>query len=122
MTGILLGAVFGLVWPPLVSGLNVLAFGRRVPVSFLEWWIRTARLCAVLWVLLGCWPGFHVAWWDAAGSGLSLAIALYLRRRKRRRRSVVKLIGAKARALRDALVWRQRDAWTPRPVLVPQAR
>jgi hypothetical protein len=65
--------------------------------------IRGARVSAVIdGVLAGL---FALAWW---------------RGHRKDRRKALDAIGAKSRALRDALVRRAREAARPRPVLRPQ--
>lgn len=60
-------------------------------------------------------------WAFAAGSAINVLVSLamwWLSRRKRKDRAR-KLLGAKSRALRDALVRRARELSVPRPVLAP---
>ena len=67
------------------------------------------------------WLGHHV-WWVAA---VLTAVGVYTlrrwwrNRRNRKRRKVAALLGAKSRALRDALVRKAREAAKPKPVLRP---
>ena len=62
---------------------------------------------------------WHDMGWAAAGSAGSLIIALIIRWWRGKRRKAAQLLGAKTRALRDALVRKAREAATPRPVLAP---
>ncbi len=119
MSAAIASVLWGLLWPPF-GGLVVATVFRHRSL-LLPSWILNAKLAIMVWTVMACWPALRVAWWDDAGAGASLLIALYVRRRKGRRRRVAKLLGAKARALRGALIWRQRDAW-PSPVLVPVPR
>jgi hypothetical protein len=63
---------------------------------------------------------FDQDWWWLAGCSLSalVALAIWWWRRKKRR-NVAALIGAKSRALRDAIVRKAREVARPRPVLRP---
>jgi hypothetical protein len=59
-------------------------------------------------------------WAGPAGSAASLIVALAIWWwRRKKRRSVAAMLGAKSRALRDALVRRARQVARPRPVLRP---
>lgn len=64
-------------------------------------------------ILDGSWP------WSILSYATAVVLAwLWWRNRKRRKR-VLDALGAKSRALRDALVRRTREAAQPRPVLRP---
>jgi hypothetical protein len=77
---------------------------------------------------LGCAAGCLVgavasrAWLLAVGAVVSavIAVILYWWWRRKDRKRAASLIGAKSRALRDALVRRARETAKPRPVLRPQ--
>jgi membrane protein implicated in regulation of membrane protease activity len=71
-------------------------------------------------VAIGFADIFNGAWqWSILNFATAAVVAwLWWRRRKRRRRAR-DAIGAKSRALRDALVRRAREAAKPRPVLRP---
>lgn len=87
-------------------GCKLAGGGFRLPATFAVW-CGGASAIAVLDALLG------LPWWGA-GSALSALVALilwWLSRRKRKR--AAKLIGAKARALREKLV-RSMPRWEPR--------
>jgi len=82
------------------------------------WWglVTVSNACAcALDAADGSWPW---AAWDA----LTVVLAAKFwhdERRKRKRRSALTAIGAKSKALHDALVRRAREAAQPRPVLRP---
>jgi hypothetical protein len=87
---------------------------KNVRVSFFTDWLATA----VGFIIFGVVQG---PWLVAACAGASFAIALVIRwwwRRKDRKRAA-KALGAKSRALRDALVRKAREAARPRRVLQP---
>jgi membrane protein implicated in regulation of membrane protease activity len=71
-------------------------------------------------VLIGFADIFNGVWqWSILSFAMAAVLAwLWWHRRKRRRRAQAAL-GAKSRALRDALVRRTREAAKPRPVLRP---
>ena len=93
----------------------VTAVGRRTSPA-LFW-----AIAAIATLLMVPVVAASLGWWAAAGEGIAFLIALALwwwSRRKGRKRAAG-LLGGKLRALRDALVRRARQAWQPRPVLVP---
>lgn len=61
----------------------------------------------------GAWPRAIVY------AVICCGIAAWLWWRRKKRRSVAAMLGAKSRALRDAIVRRAREAARPRPVLRP---
>ena len=79
--------------------------------------VRNWTLNAAFLTVAGLATGL---WLPAAGSAASAAIGAWLwwRRRKRRDRAAG-VIGAKSRALRDAIVAKLREVARPRPVLRP---
>lgn len=87
--------------------------------EFWYWWHGTwAVVCgslAVLDVLGGRWG------WAAVQSAAAVfsAWSWWKDRRNRRRRRALALLGAKSRAVRDAMVARVRESGRPRPVLRP---
>lgn len=88
----------------------------RIPEVFFRGWAFGAGIDTV--VLM-----FGQDWAAVSGSAVSAVAALVLWWWSRRRRKrVPRQFGAKARALRDVLVRKARDAARPRPVprLVPQ--
>lgn len=111
--GDLLGAVF--VAPVSCLGWNMLFRSLGWTYSFRLGWVITAAAG----VVVGCWP-WSPDWNWAAGSGISLiaGLAFWWWRRKKRRKAAA-LVGAKSRALRDAIVRKAREVARPRPVLRP---
>ena len=80
--------------------------------------VRAWRFCAAFCAV---WQAITMqAWSSTAGCAVSALIAaVILWRRKKKHGKAARLLGAKARALRDALVRKARDAAIPRPVLAP---
>jgi hypothetical protein len=104
----------GLLLPPAAAAGWGLIIARRVrPAPFLTGWLCSATGGTVVSLL-------QHEWWPAAGYAISgaVGIAVWWWRRKKRR-PVAKLIGAKSRQIRDAIVRRAREAARPRPVLSP---
>lgn len=104
------------LWPPGAAVIWQVLY-RLWPIrarTFTADWIAIAIVCTAVLVL-------ERSWLPAAGSGVSLiaAIAVWWWRR-RKRRKVAALIGAKSKALRDALVRKVRESARPRPVFKPQ--
>jgi hypothetical protein len=108
------------------------AAGSATTVLALAAWVRSRRrrsleLDAAVDGLLALANGlFAVAgilgrqWLWAAFSAAAAALMAWLWWRKRRRKGRAKAwLGAKSRALRDALVAKQREVTRPRPVLRP---
>ena len=109
-----LNLVLGAVTPPACSAIVSGAFRRWT--RFIPGWISAAVTIAIVDAVMSQWP-------YAAGAAASLALAVFLWWFNRRRRDRAKAwLGAKSRALRDALVRRQREVWKPRPVLRPAPR
>ncbi len=79
-----------------------------------SWWIEVALDTTVICCAIGlALSGIFGHWDSGAAFGLWLAVALFARWRRFLRRRVEALIGAKSRALRDALTARMP---TPRTV------
>jgi len=105
--------IWALAWPPFFGQAwtqVMLWLGTRqdrMRLTGMNWMIASLGV-----VLVDCADGY---WLAAACAGLNVAIgaAVWWWRRKKRR-SVTALLGAKAKALRDALVRRAREA-TPKP-------
>jgi len=105
--------IWALAWPPFWA----LAWAQVML------WLGSpqdrVRLTGVIWAFIALAIGLvdcaATFWLAAACAGLNVAIgaAVWWWRRKKRR-SVTALLGAKAKALRDALVRRAREA-TPKP-------
>lgn len=110
--------VLDIVWPPVWA---VLWCGL---VRLLRWRSRFDRIA---------WPWLNAAgadvvidavsaqWLCAAVSvvQVGIALAIWWWRKRRDRKRALDALGAKSRALRDALVRKARDAARPRPVLRP---
>ena len=116
MSGFLWQFALGVVVPPPGALLTVLLRRairlRRVSRGFPAEWFAFAVLLGVIWLAGGLGGA-------AAGCGASALIALAVSWWRRNRQGVARLIGAKARAIRDGLVRRAREALAPRPVLQP---
>jgi Flp pilus assembly protein TadB len=100
--------------PPLYGFLCWLV-GHRLShrLSFFCNWICGGVGCAITDIMNGLWLALIFA-----SANIALAAFLWwLSRRKRKRAQAA--LGAKSRALRDALVRRAREAAKPRPVLRP---
>jgi hypothetical protein len=99
--------IYAAVWPPSWAWLV------RHLVPWRQNYVFVAALVTLLDLIL-------LAWLPALLGALNLAIALFLYWFNRRRRDKAKaLLGAKSKALRDALVRKQRELARPRPVLRP---
>ena len=104
------------LWAPVLSWVTSRALGSRLldwRRSFIRTWIAGAAggLAAGATAAAATGGG----WAGPAGSAASLIIALAIWWwRRKKRRNVVGLLGAKSRALRDALVKRTREL-APRP-------
>jgi hypothetical protein len=112
-------SIFSWLWlltaiglPPACSfGWHLLMRSSRH--AFLGGWLS----CAIWGVIIGI---LYRDWIWAIGNALSVVAAIVARWLNRRRRDRAKAwLGAKSRALRDALVRRQREMLRPRPVLSP---
>jgi hypothetical protein len=88
---------------------------RRRRLGFIEGWLASAAGGAAGGLILRDW-----AWGAGAAVSLAIALAVWWWRRSGRRKRATAWIGAKSKAVRDALVKRQREAVPrPRPVLRP---
>lgn len=105
LLGLLVAPASSAAWLPVLR----VPRGRRFRV-WLAGWISGCAGGGLTAVIFRDWP------W-ASGAALSLAVALAVRWRRRRRDRVRALIGAKSRALRDALAARM-----PRPVVLRPVR
>jgi len=86
---------------------------RRAAVRFTTDWLAIAATTVVI-------SAIQRNWFLMSGTVASFVIALIVRWwNRRKRRNAAALIGAKSRALRDALVRKVRESATPRPVLRP---
>jgi hypothetical protein len=86
---------------------------RWRPHRFISGWIAAA--------IGGCIAGLVGRDWRwLTGSAISLAIALVLWWWRKNRDQVKALAGNKAKAIREAMVRKQRQATRRRPVLLPQ--
>ena len=115
MSGLLV-FIWALVWPPAISARAGILRGdgvfRHRRASFGAW-IAGALTAGIAGAVAGIW------WW-ALGSAVSIAVAVCWWWFNRRRRDRAKaLLGAKSKALRDALVAKQREVTKPRPMLRP---
>lgn len=112
-----LGVINAVLWPPawaFIWSRVACRIWRLDGFDRVAWPWFAAGICNVLSEVLGG------EWLLVAISAVQVVIAvtLWIRRRKKRD-PVAKLIGAKARARRDALVRRAREVARPRPVLKP---
>jgi hypothetical protein len=111
----LLNFLLGLLLAPAVA-LTMWNLGRTfsVRIHFIRSW-----LSGCVGGASGCiWAHDWSAWGLGALISALVALAIWWWRR-RKRRNVAALIGAKSRALRDAIVRKAREAARPRPVLRP---
>lgn len=110
VSGFFVDFLLGVFLPPAAAGVyQLIPWGR---VQFTTEWIVVAAADTVIG-LISWQPGY------ATGGAVSLLVALIIRWFNRRRRDrAAKFIGAKSRAIRDALVRRMREL-APRPVLQP---
>ena len=116
--------VMSIAWPPAWSwflAVTMCATGLIRPVSARSYraamWITAAIGCVIGDALLGAWLAMVLA-----VVNLIIGIALWWWRRKGRKRAAA-LLGAKSRAIRDAIVKRAKDASRgARPVLRPSLR
>jgi hypothetical protein len=121
--GLIFPVVFTAVWPPLwgAAYARILrALGALGSSTFRNAIFRTWAICGIV---MGVTYFCFTMWMDggtALGSGLVGAFLWWWRKRKRR--NVLAMLGAKSRALRDALVKRARQATRPSPVLRPSLR
>jgi thiol:disulfide interchange protein len=116
---VILQAALGLALPWLYTGISWVICRVRPG----HWWSRWSGLghelmgsaaCAVIVLAVNHY------WYGEAGAGVMAVVGavIWWHRRKKRRRAAA-LLGAKSRALRDALVRRARQSARPRPVLRP---
>jgi hypothetical protein len=114
MSGHLFADAFNLAWPPLWA-LAWSWMNRYRPA----WWRLPLSLgmsacgCLIGAASVRNWPSVVIS------VGYIAAAVVIWHRRNRRRRRTAALIGAKSRALRDAMVRRVRETAQPRPVLRP---
>lgn len=112
-------AVLAALWPPSLSFAVLQVFGALGWVSRRDWrrflagW-RNGTIPGIAFGNFTIWPRW--AW--MTGSAISLAVVLALWWWRRYRDKAKRLIGAKARAIRDAMARRMREL-APRPVLRP---
>lgn len=100
----------------LFAALRLLGPGARHASASRFWGIAA---CVVPLAALADLPGRD--WWSEGAEAIAEAVVLilwWLGRRKGRKRAA-KWLGAKSRALRDAIVRKARQAAQPRPVLAP---
>ncbi len=102
----------GMTLPPVVACIYAPFHASIGRLAFLGVWVGGSSAGTVD-ALLG-----H-AWMSAAGGVISLTIALYFWFSHRHRERVAKLLGAKARAVREALVRVMRRVARPNPALRP---
>jgi hypothetical protein len=113
------GIVFALLWTPLYTTAGVMVCrktGRSwwlLPRTVSQGFLAAGFGTAVAYGTDRIW----VEW--AIGSGWMLAGFLLWHHRRRKRRRALALLGAKSRALRDAIVRRMRRERQPRRVLRP---
>lgn len=110
----LVTSVLWAAWIPLPVAFFwfLLPKGRSRRGFTFEW----AANAVILAVLAACFR----QWAYLSGCALSFAVAVIVRWWNRRRRDRArKWLGAKSRALRDAIVRRMRDVTTPRRILRP---
>lgn len=111
MSGFLADFLTGVFAPFFWMAMLVLVIQRWRRLFALAW--AVSAVGDTVFDLIAGWRG------DACGSAVSFVLALILWWFNRRRRNRAKqLIGAKSRAIRDALVRRMREL-APRPVLQP---
>jgi len=114
------GLVWAIAWPPAYALIcAAISYARHKPP-----WKGLGESWAIgaIGVLLGQLPVFggHFTWLQTLIGSAHLAIGLWLHWRKRRkRRHAAQLLGAKSRALRDAMVRKVRETARPRRVLRP---
>lgn len=117
MSAILSGLDGAFVTVGLVSGL--LGVLRRLERGFEYWW-ACAAAADFSWMIAAILNGVA---WEAAMWAVFGASAVWSwwdhHRKNRGKRKAREAIGAKSRALRDALVRRARQVARPRPVLRP---
>lgn len=106
------------IWPPMMTLSIWLLLRRSGVLRRQDWGIPWIWFCAAMGTLI---PDLVAACWPAVAVSLpQVLLALWwFRRRRKGRRKAAALLGAKSRALRDALVRRAREAARPRPVLRP---
>ena len=120
-----LAILIAIIGPPLAAvvwyllGWPFPALRRGIftpPLEFLADWAG----CAFTIALINGWDGDWLAMGIAAGNSvLAFLIGWWLLGPRKKRRSAAALLGAKSRALREALVRRAREVARPRPVLRP---
>lgn len=95
--------------PPACAALAAATFRRPLRSSwFLGWWTVNAAWGTLLSLAVRSWE-----WTLGDGASFVVALALWLWFRRKGRKRASSLIGAKARALRDALAKRM-PRWEPR--------
>jgi hypothetical protein len=100
----------------LVAPCSAAAWSRLIPAlrrEFLTGWVGGC-VCGGASAVIISWRPYAIG----AAISLAVALAVWWHRRKKRRRGAA-LLGAKSKALRDALVRRVRQSGRPRPVLIP---
>ena len=114
------GAILPVFWAIFWTSADTLVRHRWA------WWRRHISMSGVLteiiWfcsVDLGIWA-IQRHWWSMASTTLVLIITIAIRRWRKNRKKIMQALGAKARALREALVRKQQEVMKPRQVLVPQ--
>ena len=128
MTPFIVLALEGAFGPPAVTFLISQALRLAVRPPSTDWqrfWLITWAVDAGAAALIvgGLAITDDVLGSFAATATISSAVAWYLWwRRRRDRRRAVETLGAKSRALRDALARRAREAARPSPVLRPSLR
>ena len=105
------GIAFGLGWPPCAALIARAAFPRSLRGrNMLAFWLTDALLLAVVYAAIRLWP-------FAAGSAASAVIAAaWLWWRWKRPDRAVRSLGAKSRALVEAIARRMPPARIPVPV------
>lgn len=111
-------SIFNIAWglfgPPLCSSAWWFAYRMlHWRFNFILGWLGSAAGLGSACAMAGRWT-------ELACAGISATVAIFLWWFNRRRRDRAKAwLGAKSKALRDALVRKQRELAKPRPVLRP---
>lgn len=112
--------VFAVAWPPVLA----LIWTRIDRAQGKPPWIGVGVSWAAggIGVIVGQLPflGGHGSWQIVLIGAAQIGVGIWLhRRRRRKRRRAAGLLGAKSRALRDAMVRKVRETAQPRRVLRP---
>lgn len=119
---------FGFGWPLLVGAFGAYCRKRmRMEPSFVRslarQWMTSAACGESVWAFSAALSHGTIRFVAAGGGGsLACALALWLWLRRKNRGKAAKLLGAKSRAVRDAIVRKARESARPSPVLKPSLR